>query len=99
MLAEYADGILPSTGIGSLSQIKTTSDPNIEEKRMAQTGKYCKDCLDKLSPATAKTPEDRAMLRAHQFIPGSHPLGKGPEFEDGICGTCKKKEIIMFYED
>lgn len=66
---------------------------------MAETAKYCSECLNKLSPSSSTTPEDKAMLRAHLFTPGSRPIGKGPQTDDGTCSKCGKKAIVTFYED
>ena len=66
---------------------------------MIETARYCTDCLGQLSPATATTPEDKEMLRAHQFYFGNPSVGLGPRSEDGQCIKCGKKTKVVFYED
>ncbi len=66
---------------------------------MAQTAKYCDDCLSRLNPATAKSPEEKAFLNAHQFHLGSQPdYSKGPKTEYGQCDKCGKEAVLTYYE-
>lgn len=65
---------------------------------MPQTAKYCDECSRKLSPAD-KAPRDKAFFNASLFAQGSHPVGKGPRSEEGVCDKCGKKGVVNFYED
>jgi len=66
---------------------------------MGQTLKYCDDCRAKLSPATAKTEEEKELLRAMEFEPGIYTdFTKDVRTEEGVCMKCKKGAIVTYYE-
>jgi hypothetical protein len=63
---------------------------------MIETAKYCQACIDKLSPATANTEEEKQFLNAHIFAPRP-ATDYGPTNEEGTCEQCGRHSVVTYY--
>lgn len=63
---------------------------------MTETVKYCQPCIDKLSPATARTEKEKQFLQAFTFIAGGRG-DYGPTIEDGHCEKCGQSAVVTYY--
>jgi hypothetical protein len=66
---------------------------------MAQTARYCLDCLLALMPSSASTPEDRFVLSAIGFEEGGSPnYEPHHKIDVGKCQKCNKDAVLVYYE-
>ena len=66
---------------------------------MAQTARYCLDCLLELTPSNATTPDDYVILWVIGFTKGGHPnYEKHHNIDGGTCEKCGEDRVLVYYE-
>jgi hypothetical protein len=66
---------------------------------MAQTARYCLDCLLALTPENATTHDDHVILQAIGFTKGGFPnYEERHRIEAGQCQKCCQDRVLISYE-
>jgi hypothetical protein len=66
---------------------------------MAQTARYCLNCLLELTPDNATSCEDQVILQAIGFEKGGFPdYETHHKIAGGICAKCGKDTVLVYYE-